>query len=159
MPVLLSVNVGLPRDAAWQGKTVHTGIWKEPAVSVTDTDALLYLPGRDTAKLRLAAQIPALSPGWQRSFRELIDAAERGGPATALPPGTEPGARPGPAWNGFRRLRVSKVGTGRAPGELRPQRNIRALRRQLAQPAGPGRCLRRAYPVELPDWRRPRPGS
>lgn len=30
MPVLLSVNVGLPRDAAWQGKTVHTGIWKEP---------------------------------------------------------------------------------------------------------------------------------
>src|ERR1700760_1823438 len=30
MPVLLSVNVGLPRDVAWQGKTVHTGIWKEP---------------------------------------------------------------------------------------------------------------------------------
>jgi hypothetical protein len=28
MPVLLSVNVGLPRDVAWQGKTVHTGIWK-----------------------------------------------------------------------------------------------------------------------------------
>ena len=25
---LLSVNVGLPRDIAWQGKTVHTGIWK-----------------------------------------------------------------------------------------------------------------------------------
>jgi MOSC domain-containing protein YiiM len=27
---LLSVNVGLPRDIAWQGKTVHTGIWKTP---------------------------------------------------------------------------------------------------------------------------------
>jgi ferredoxin-NADP reductase/MOSC domain-containing protein YiiM len=27
---LLSVNVGLPRDIAWQGKTVHTGIWKVP---------------------------------------------------------------------------------------------------------------------------------
>ena len=27
---LLSVNVGLPRDVAWQGKTVHTGIWKAP---------------------------------------------------------------------------------------------------------------------------------
>jgi ferredoxin-NADP reductase/MOSC domain-containing protein YiiM len=27
---LLSVNVGLPRDIAWQGKTVHTGIWKAP---------------------------------------------------------------------------------------------------------------------------------
>ena len=27
---LLSLNVGLPRDIAWQGKTVHTGIWKTP---------------------------------------------------------------------------------------------------------------------------------
>jgi ferredoxin-NADP reductase/MOSC domain-containing protein YiiM len=27
---LLSVNVGLPRDVAWQGKTVHTAIWKTP---------------------------------------------------------------------------------------------------------------------------------
>src|SRR4029077_6569146 len=30
MPRLLSVNVGLPRDIAWNGRTVHTGIWKEP---------------------------------------------------------------------------------------------------------------------------------
>ena len=29
-PVLLSVNVGLPRNAAWQGKTVYTGVWKHP---------------------------------------------------------------------------------------------------------------------------------
>jgi ferredoxin-NADP reductase/MOSC domain-containing protein YiiM len=27
---LLSVNVGLPRDITWQGRTVHTGIWKAP---------------------------------------------------------------------------------------------------------------------------------
>jgi ferredoxin-NADP reductase/MOSC domain-containing protein YiiM len=27
---LLSVNVGLPRDIAWQGKTVHTAVWKVP---------------------------------------------------------------------------------------------------------------------------------
>src|ERR1700742_2436087 len=27
---LLSVNVGLPRDVAWKGRTVHTGIWKDP---------------------------------------------------------------------------------------------------------------------------------
>ena len=27
---LVSVNVGLPRDIVWQGKTVHTGIWKTP---------------------------------------------------------------------------------------------------------------------------------
>jgi ferredoxin-NADP reductase/MOSC domain-containing protein YiiM len=30
MARLLSVNVGLPRDIAWRGKTVHTAIWKEP---------------------------------------------------------------------------------------------------------------------------------
>jgi ferredoxin-NADP reductase/MOSC domain-containing protein YiiM len=27
---LVSVNVGLPRDITWRGKTVHTGIWKTP---------------------------------------------------------------------------------------------------------------------------------
>src|SRR5450755_1840639 len=26
---LLSVNVGMPRDVEWQGRTVHTGIWKD----------------------------------------------------------------------------------------------------------------------------------
>ena len=31
MPRLLSVNVGLPRDIAWRGRTVHTGVWKTPA--------------------------------------------------------------------------------------------------------------------------------
>ncbi len=30
MARLLSVNVGLPRDVTWQGKIVHTGIWKAP---------------------------------------------------------------------------------------------------------------------------------
>ena len=27
---LVSVNIGLPRDITWRGKTVHTGIWKSP---------------------------------------------------------------------------------------------------------------------------------
>ena len=30
MPRLLSLNVGLPRDVTWNGKTVRTGIWKSP---------------------------------------------------------------------------------------------------------------------------------
>ena len=30
MARLLSVNVGLPRDIEWRGRTVHTGIWKDP---------------------------------------------------------------------------------------------------------------------------------
>src|SRR5499427_5009 len=32
MARLLSVNVGLPRDIEWKGRTVHTGIWKEPVI-------------------------------------------------------------------------------------------------------------------------------
>src|SRR3954467_3784066 len=27
---LVSVNVGMPRDVAWRGRTVHTGIWESP---------------------------------------------------------------------------------------------------------------------------------
>ncbi len=74
------------------------------ALSVADTDALLYLPGKDPAKLRTALQISALSPGWQASFRDLMDAAETDSTATAPP-------RPsgGPAWPAFRELRVAEV--------------------------------------------------
>ena len=67
------------------------------ALSVADADALLYLPGRDPARLRTAVQIPALSRGWQQSFRDLL--AGDGRPDQA---GT-------PAWAGFRPLRVTKV--------------------------------------------------
>jgi ferredoxin-NADP reductase/MOSC domain-containing protein YiiM len=66
------------------------------ALSVADTDALLYLPGRDQDKLRVAVQIPALSPGWQGSFRDLLAVAEGDGTA-------------GPAWPAFRELHVAKV--------------------------------------------------
>jgi ferredoxin-NADP reductase/MOSC domain-containing protein YiiM len=72
------------------------------ALSVADVDALLYLPGRDLARLRDATQIPALSPGWQQSFRELLEAADAS--PTAAPP-----TRTEPAWPGFRPLRVTKV--------------------------------------------------
>jgi ferredoxin-NADP reductase/MOSC domain-containing protein YiiM/ferredoxin len=30
MARLVSINVGLPRDVAWRGEKVHTGIWKQP---------------------------------------------------------------------------------------------------------------------------------
>src|SRR6185369_753948 len=30
MARLLSVNVGLPRDIEWKGRTVHTAVWKSP---------------------------------------------------------------------------------------------------------------------------------
>src|SRR5215467_10817415 len=70
------------------------------SLTVADTDALLYLPGKDPAKLRLATQIPALSPGWQQSFRDLLQAAG----AAADSPG-----RGKPAWAGFRALKVTKI--------------------------------------------------
>jgi ferredoxin-NADP reductase/MOSC domain-containing protein YiiM/ferredoxin len=71
------------------------------ALSVADADALLYLPGRDERKLRVALQIPALSPGWQGSFRDLLSAAGDGG--------TAPSPDTGPAWPGFRKLRVARI--------------------------------------------------
>jgi ferredoxin-NADP reductase/MOSC domain-containing protein YiiM len=73
------------------------------ALSVADIDALLYLPHRDLEQLRTAVDIPALSPGWHQSFRELVDSAENGTHAAAPPIGVEPG------WAGFRRLRVAKL--------------------------------------------------
>src|SRR5664279_3736666 len=27
---LFAVNVGLPVDVSWRGRTVHTGVWKQP---------------------------------------------------------------------------------------------------------------------------------
>ncbi|BAH53531.1 MOSC domain-containing protein [Rhodococcus opacus] len=30
MATLRSLNVGLPRDVSWRGRTVHTGVWKRP---------------------------------------------------------------------------------------------------------------------------------
>jgi ferredoxin-NADP reductase/MOSC domain-containing protein YiiM len=79
------------------------------ALTVADTDALLYLPGKDPAKLRRAVQLSALSPGWQGSFRELLAATNDVGSAAAPPQGPEPALRPGPAWAGFRQLRVDRV--------------------------------------------------
>jgi ferredoxin-NADP reductase/MOSC domain-containing protein YiiM len=77
------------------------------ALSVTDTDALLYLPHRDTAKLRVALEIPALSPGWQGSFRDLLAETEGSGASPAA--GTQPTQDTAPAWPAFRKLRVTKL--------------------------------------------------
>ncbi|MEE4592562.1 MOSC and FAD-binding oxidoreductase domain-containing protein [Streptomyces sp. DSM 41524] len=79
-------------------------------LSVADIDALLYLPDRDPAKLRKALNIPALSPGWQQSLREL---------AAAQQPRQEPGwpgeragtqqPREEPEWPGFKTMRVARI--------------------------------------------------
>jgi ferredoxin-NADP reductase/MOSC domain-containing protein YiiM len=70
-------------------------------LSVADVDALLYLPNRNMDQLRNVVEVPALSPGWQQSFRDMLTADENAAAATAPPIGVEPG------WSGFRRLRVA----------------------------------------------------
>ncbi len=72
-------------------------------LSVADVDALLYLPDRNMNQLRAVVDIPALSPGWQGSFRDLLAAAGDGHRADAPPAGVEPG------WSGFRPLTVTRV--------------------------------------------------
>ncbi|MEU6089322.1 MOSC and FAD-binding oxidoreductase domain-containing protein [Streptomyces sp. NPDC047085] len=74
-------------------------------LSVADADALLYLPDRDPAKLRKALNIPALSPGWQQSFREL--AAPEQPAQKPGQPGEQPGKEPG--WPGFKPMRVTRI--------------------------------------------------
>ncbi|WP_232662730.1 MOSC and FAD-binding oxidoreductase domain-containing protein [Pseudonocardia sp. TRM90224] len=66
-------------------------------VSVADADALLYLPDRDLDTLRRAVRIPALSPGWQASLRQLLAEAEH------------QTTKDEPAWAGFRALTVTDV--------------------------------------------------
>jgi ferredoxin-NADP reductase len=53
--------------------------------------------------LRQAIDVPALSPGWQQSFAELLAAHENRSGATLPPLGVEPG------WSGFRTLRVAET--------------------------------------------------
>jgi ferredoxin-NADP reductase/MOSC domain-containing protein YiiM len=83
-------------------------------MTVAEIDALLYLPGHPRQQVLRALRIPALSPGWQASFREL--AGQQGEPAR---PGASAGAAgnaglgaasPPPAWPGFRPLAVTGIG-------------------------------------------------
>jgi len=75
-------------------------------MTVAETDALLYLPGHPRQQLLRALRVPALSPGWQASFKEMLDEAGRGNGNAGL---TE--AAPPPAWPGFRPLSVTGIET------------------------------------------------
>jgi ferredoxin-NADP reductase/MOSC domain-containing protein YiiM len=73
---------------------------------VSEADALLYLSDHPVETLQRALRIPALSLGWQNSFKALLDAARSG--AVGGNAGLAPVA-PKPAWPGFRPLRVTAV--------------------------------------------------
>ena len=74
-------------------------------LTVAETDALLYLPGRDRTGLERALRIPALSAGWRSSLETLLEHENKGGSASGNP-GLAPAAGPAPAWAGFRPLKV-----------------------------------------------------
>ena len=72
-------------------------------VAVAEADALLYLPGHPRQELLRALRIPALSPGWQASFRALLDEEPGSGNAGLA------ASSPPPAWPGFRQLTVTAI--------------------------------------------------
>jgi ferredoxin-NADP reductase/MOSC domain-containing protein YiiM/ferredoxin len=72
-------------------------------MAVAELDALLYLPGHGRQQLLRALRIPALSPGWQASFRALLDQDPGGGNAGLA------ATSPPPAWPGFRRLTATAI--------------------------------------------------
>ena len=72
-------------------------------MTVADVDALLYLPGHTRQGLLRALRVPALSPGWQGSFRALLNeepGSGNAGLAVTSPP---------PAWPGFRQVTVTAI--------------------------------------------------
>ncbi len=72
-------------------------------MAVADADALLYLPGHTRQQLLRALRIPALSPGWQASFRALLEDGQGSGNAGLA------ATSPPPAWPGFRQLTVTAI--------------------------------------------------
>ncbi|WP_323186759.1 MOSC and FAD-binding oxidoreductase domain-containing protein [Streptomyces sp. NBC_00365] len=110
------------------------------SLTVAGTDALLYLPDPDPARLRAALAIEALSPGWQQSFQEMSGRLDQ-------PPGPAPAA---PGWTGFRQLRVTQV-VPETPTVS--SFHLRAADSQGLPPAAPGQYLT----VRIPGDGRPGP--
>jgi ferredoxin-NADP reductase/MOSC domain-containing protein YiiM len=77
-------------------------------MSVAEINALLYLPGHRREDLERALRIPALSPGWQGSFRALLDQPSGRGPGAGNAGLAAENGAP-PAWPGFRALRISRI--------------------------------------------------
>jgi MOSC domain-containing protein YiiM/ferredoxin-NADP reductase len=94
------------------------------ALSVRRVSDLLYTDARDEAALRSAVALPALSPGWQLSFRQLLTAGDVAGN-----PGLVAQMADRPAYPGFRAFTVTRV--------VRESADVRSVRLAPADGAPP----------------------
>jgi ferredoxin-NADP reductase/MOSC domain-containing protein YiiM len=76
-------------------------------ISVAEMDALLYMPGHSREQPERALRIPALSSGWQSSFRAMLQ-QDLSSQTAAGNTGLAYEERP-PAWAGFRQMRVATI--------------------------------------------------
>jgi len=76
-------------------------------ITVAEVDGLLYLPGHSHDQLQRALQIPALSKGWQSSFRAMLQ-QDSSSKTAAGNPGLAHEEQ-APAWPGFRQMRVAQI--------------------------------------------------
>jgi ferredoxin-NADP reductase/MOSC domain-containing protein YiiM len=76
-------------------------------ISVADVDALLYLPGHSREVMERALRIPALSQGWQSSFRAMLQ--QDLSPDTTVGNSGLAEEEQAPAWPGFRQMRVANI--------------------------------------------------
>jgi ferredoxin-NADP reductase/MOSC domain-containing protein YiiM len=76
-------------------------------MSVSEIDALLYMPGHPGDQLERALRIPTLSAGWRKSLEALLTQERKGGVTTGNA-GLAAASGPPPAWRGFRPLRVAR---------------------------------------------------
>ena len=109
------------------------------AVTVAEVDALLYLPGHDRERLEAALDIPALSPGWQESFRSMLE-----GDAVPQPAGHP--ARPA-------------AGLGRVPHAHRHRGRRRERRRDVVPDRVRTRRCRRTCPASSSPCACPAPAT
>src|SRR5215207_2206935 len=134
----------------------------QQAMTVRDVSALLYLPGQTRRELERALTIPALSEGWQGSFRALLEQLRDGatGNRGLAPPSSGP-----PAWAGLRPFRIAAVqpesrsiasfGLEPVDGEPLPSFRAGQYLTVRVQPPGSPRALLRSYSLSTaPDARR-----
>ncbi len=113
------------------------------AMTVTEVNALLYLPGHPRQQVLRALRIPALPDGWKASFQAI-----RGQPEASGSAGGNAGlaaVSPPPAWPGFRPLTVTAV---EKESDSVVSVHLASPERAAVPPALPGQFLTLRLPAD-----------